>query len=808
MTMYCKGLMALALLVIAPLAASAAPTTPSQRLASAFIRTAMTRTMDDPLTIDTINGAITLTEEALQLDPDNADLWRLALDLALLAEHDDLRVRAVERLARLDPADEAVRLMRLDAAIDRYQTAPERIAAYEKLLAPDNMPRLGPPVASRLALDLALLYRREGDMEQFSTWLSQSIAQDSANRSAAAIAAGFFRMNVRDAQGEAELLTNLMLADPTDIATQVALAQLLLEHGAYTGAARIYRLAILGSQALGNPPANDLLADQAIAQWAAGDQNEALETLRKRQSDMDTLVRAQAKRNNADLSAIDLAKLSAQVDPTLATVAAVIHSGRHDDQAPASITAAIAAYQAKIDTLKKAKPENADPEKQAQLFLEMAWVSLWLGGDLQSVPGFIAAAEESQPLSQEAKNRFEGWLAYRRGELAKAAELLTPIASNDAAAGIGLALALLDQGRRQDAARQFLAANRSQPGSLIGIWAAGQIVNLLGQRMPLSDEAVKLEHLISSISAQFDRYPDDSSLAIAMRIVPSKLTFAPYEPIIFSIEITNNSFLPLTLDRDGPIRPQVIFSPIVNSASSQNLQPLRPIIVNIGRRLRLLPGEILTIPVDLRNYHPAEVINSLALNGTIVRLRAYLNFAAGLQGALRTSIYGTQTDAPIMWVEGQRVTEQWVKDTMTAIQGASNPDLLPRMALLSRAIAPNISAPDATAKSPVQDPKLLDAARAAFEDTYQKLDPVSQAWLLSVMPVNQPGASEGMQATLAMARKSENRLVRIAYLLYHAVGANDVMFDAAKRGDDPAVRQLAEIVQRDARKAALAPPKQ
>jgi len=812
MTWFCKiSMIAAAATLANPLLASAAPddqTTPAQRLASAFIDTALTRTMDDPLTIDTLNGAVLLTEEALQLDPDSPDLWRMALDLASLAERDDLKDRAVERLGQLDPADEAVRLMRLNAAIDRYQTAPERVAAYEKLLAPDNVSRLGGAVASRLALDLALLYRREGDMDQFSNWLSQSIVLDSSNRSAAAIAAGFFRMNVRDAVGEAELLTTLMLADPTDIATQVTLAQMLLEHGAYAAASRIYRLAILGSEALGNPPANDLLADQAIAQWANGDQQAALDTLGRRQAEMDAGARAQAKRKDPDLSEIDLAKLHAQLNPTLATVAAVIHAGRGDNEAPKAISDALSAYKVKIEGLSKTSPEKADPDpaELARLNLEMAWVSLWLGGDLESVPGFIAAAEQSQPLSQDAKDRFEGWLAYRRGDLAKAIELLTPVAPKDVAAQIGLGLALLKQGQKQDAARQFLAANRSQPGSLIGIWAAHQVVALIGQRVPLSDEAIKLEALINSISGQFDRYPEDSSLAVSMRILPSKLTFGPYEPVIFSIEITNNSFLPLGLDRDGPIRPQVIFSPLINSATAQNMQPLRPFVVNIGQRLRLAPREKLVVPVNLRNYHPADLINSLALDGTIIRLKAYLNFAAGLQGTLRPSIYGTQTDAPLMWIDGQRVTEAWVKDTTSAIADISMPGLLPRMALFSRAIAPNVGAPDATEKSPVQDAKVLDAARAAFEDTYQKLDGVSQAWLLSVMPVNQPGHAEGMQVTLAMARKSENRLVRIAYLLYHSVGANDVMFDAAKRGDDPAVRQLAEIVQRDALRAAAAPP--
>ena len=57
-------------------------------------------------------------------------------------------------------------------------------------------------------------------------------------------AVGFFRMNVDDPYAEAELLTSLVLADPTVIEPQTLLAQLLLENRAYTGAARLYVMSI------------------------------------------------------------------------------------------------------------------------------------------------------------------------------------------------------------------------------------------------------------------------------------------------------------------------------------------------------------------------------------------------------------------------------------------------------------------------------------------------------------------------------------------------------------------------------------
>jgi hypothetical protein len=45
-----------------------------------------------------------------------------------------------------------------------------------------------------------------------------------------------------------------------------------------------------------------------------------------------------------------------------------------------------------------------------------------------------------------------------------------------------------------------------------------------------------------------------------------------------------------------------------------------------------------------------------------------------------------------------------------------------------------------------------------------------------------------------MARKDEDKIVRISYLLYCLAGADDPMIDAARRGDDDDVRRVAEMM--------------
>src|SRR5688572_6247065 len=102
--------------------------TPSQRVASEFARSATARLSYDPLTVDALQMGIGLITEATALDPDNIEYWQTALNIAQMAEDEQLKAKAIERLTTLDPGHEVARLTRLNAALDRYQVFEERKA--------------------------------------------------------------------------------------------------------------------------------------------------------------------------------------------------------------------------------------------------------------------------------------------------------------------------------------------------------------------------------------------------------------------------------------------------------------------------------------------------------------------------------------------------------------------------------------------------------------------------------------------------------------------------------------------------------
>ena len=121
-------------------------------------------------------------------------------------------------------------------------------------------------------------------------------------------------------------------------------------------------------------------------------------------------------------------------------------------------------------------------------------------------------------------------------------------------------------------------------------------------------------------------------------------------------------------------------------------------------------------------------------------------------------------------------------------------DDLATMALLSH-LAPELQ-PGESSPDLVQF--VRDSAQALAEG-YAKLDPISQAWLLGVVP-----RISVLEPVLAMARKSTDKYVQISYLLFHVKNLDDPMLDAAKRSDDPDVKYAAEFLESAMSRAAAA----
>lgn len=782
---------------VAPVPAAAESSTPLQWLATRFTQVAITVLQEEPVLVEALDGAVVLCRLAVEADPQSSDAWRTLLKVAQLAERPQLQARALGMVARLDPHDEVVRLAYVHNAIDRYQTVEERVAMYERLLSPELRQRLGAAVSSRLAGDVALLLYRQGDVEAYGRWLAEAVALDPANRAAAASAAGFFRMRVEDPYAEAQLLVALLLADPISVTTQTALAQLLLEQGAYVGAQRLYRMTIRLDDKEGRAPTSGLLADYAVAQWGAGDAAGAIQTIQERQGKVDQAHRDQVSLQNPTLTLLELAELPpAPLSRTLATVRAAILNRLGDDQAGPALRGALAAHVANIEAMAAAEDPVGDLIAQANL--EAAWVAMWLAGnDTDEAVGFLEAAAGLGPqgrLPELQRVISEGWLALGQGDSLRAVQLLAPIAEQDSSARLGLSLAQLQRGRRGNAARGLLAVVRDQPGSVMGVWASDLLAQLVGQRPGPTPEAARMEELVAAIPAVVDRFIDEPTLAVSLRLRLAKTTFAPYEPIVLNLEITNNAPFPLAMDGGGPIRPSVAILTTASVSNRPEVGVISPLIVDIDRRLRLEPFQQLVIPVDLRRSDLEAVLNAYPLAGATVRVKVVLNYMVSTAGVVQPGHLGSEVQSPTLRIDGVRAVrsalyppfsidgvKEWVKESISAILDPDTVEDLKTMALLSHVVA--------KVRLPGLGQELSDA-EAALAEGFGKLDGPSRAWLLGVMP-----SAERLDPLRAMASQQTDKQVRISYLLYCLTGPDDPVLKAAKNGDDPDVRGVAELME-------------
>jgi hypothetical protein len=130
-------------------------------LGAAWLADLYPLTRDPDITDEGYQAALAMALRCARLAPDRRAAWDLALLLADQVEAGTpeparaARREALEALARLDPADDVVRLARLADAIDSHPTADARVRAYEAALSERNRAAIGSPCAARLAYQLA-----------------------------------------------------------------------------------------------------------------------------------------------------------------------------------------------------------------------------------------------------------------------------------------------------------------------------------------------------------------------------------------------------------------------------------------------------------------------------------------------------------------------------------------------------------------------------------------------------------------------------------------------------------------------------
>ena len=781
-------------------ATAAAPATFEQRidrmLSAALLADLFPFTRDPDISDEGYEAAMALALQCARLAPERRAGWDLVILLADQVEGGApdaaraARRESLAALARLDPADDVIRLARVAEAIESHTTADARVRAYESMLAPANRAALGGPVASRLAYQLASLESRIGNTELFARWLAESVKADPGYPAAAQAAAGFFRMRVSDPAADVELLSVAVEANPRDLATWSALVSVLLDGGAFKGAERAARLAITVAEAERRAETvYSLTGDLATALWGSGQRAEAMHELDLR---MNRLTEDFRRMISLMDPSITNERLTREFPPLPSSLSiAMLGVAKKDGNQKKLAELLDQALRGADAEIRRAKERGDSDAAIGSYDIQKVTTLLLFGSEMRTVPGLIESAAKSGALGDDGKARFEAMLLWRQGKPEEAAKALEPMRENDPLAHYAYASALADLKRPHEAAKEFRAIAESRIGTSISLLALDRLAEVLGQQVVLTSQltpalkevsAALDKALETQLPLALDEMMEHPLRALTVEVTPSSTQIKPYEQFSFTIRMRNNSRIPLAIGGDCPITGKVTMRAAAPRPGNSDPAELPPQPILIDRRLRLGPGEEITVNIEADLTMVGLVLNVQPLDAHLVSVAVVSNPSAAT-GGISAGFLGSVTGCPPIQFTGVDVTAEWLTESRALIRSAGNVDAVTRLALLVHAAA---------------DPKRLpEAARADTKaiwtdvvEAWKALPERAQAWVIGVMPEDTPE----MAPLLEAAKASTSPTVLRSWAITRVVDPKDPMLDVCRRSGDADLGKLADAV--------------
>ena len=781
-------------------ATAAAPATFEQRidrmLSAALLADLFPFTRDPDISDEGYEAAMALALQCARLAPERRAGWDLVILLADQVEGGApdaaraARRESLAALARLDPADDVIRLARVAEAIESHTTADARVRAYESMLAPANRAALGGPVASRLAYQLASLESRIGNTELFARWLAEAVKADPGYPAAAQAAAGFFRMRVSDPAADVELLSVAVEANPRDLATWSALVSVLLDGGAFKGAERAARLAITVAEAERRPETvYSLTGDLATALWGSGQRAEAMHELDLR---MNRLTEDFRRMISLMDPSITNERLTREFPPLPSSLSiAMLGVAKKDGNQKKLAELLDQALRGADAEIRRAKERGDSDAAVGSYDIQKVTTLLLFGSEMRTVPGLIENAAKSGALGDDGKARFEAMLLWRQGKPEEAAKALEPMRENDPLAHYAYASALADLKRPHEAAKEFRAIAESRIGTSISLLALDRLAEVLGQQVVLTSQltpalkevsAALDKALQTQLPLALDEMMEHPLRALTVEVTPSSTQIKPYEQFSFTIRMRNNSRIPLAIGGDCPITGKVTMRAAAPRPGNSDPAELPPQPILIDRRLRLGPGEEITVNIEADLTMVGLVLNVQPLDAHLVSVAVVSNPSAAT-GGISAGFLGSVTGCPPIQFTGVDVTAEWLTESRALIRSAGNVDAVTRLALLVHAAA---------------DPKRLpEAARADTKaiwtdvvEAWKALPERAQAWVIGVMPEDTPE----MAPLLEAAKASTSPTVLRSWAITRVVDPKDPMLDVCRRSGDADLGKLADAV--------------
>ncbi|MCA9288563.1 MAG: hypothetical protein KDA05_08255 [Phycisphaerales bacterium] len=745
--------------------------------------------------VDDFRMAMLAFDVAAEVRPDDANLLRRASEAAFTAGDPGALEAYTRRIVALDGRDTVAQLRLITMRIGRYQSAAERLAAYDRLLGPAGR-SLDASVRSRLALDAAVLARETGDEDRFVEYLKQATALDATNKEAAALALAYFQAAVpEDAIGRLQLMMNLMLADPVDPHVNMGLVEELLANGAIQQAGRFHNnaLAIVGAA---DPQIATLLEKRGlILMWHVQGPERVVEALNQRLGQL----RHAAAVNVADLQRQGLAIREEQRPENtrldrefeLVRLMAADAAGLRDMAAAsaadftATATSVFEFYQ---------RPENRPTgeagQQLAQLIIDM-WIETlvvraWANADLpqlrdelrQTVENLGDRVNLDEPLA---------WFALRNGQPAEALEFFERTMGRLYRSRLGRAIALEQLGQREAATEAYADIARHDPTSVQSAWARSRVVFLTGQDLARTEFADEMSSIAESIPVAIDRMLRDPNEFMRMTLDATPERLAPLDIANVDLVLANRGSMPLGLGTDRPIESRLLLSPEARVGSRPVIGAVQPEVLDVEHRLRLERGDELHVPLYAENGFTAAFMDSQAASRTGVAWRVIQGFQITGGSYVRGPLCLSAATREV-YREPLLLARLTPEDLVVAIRTCPE-DMVP--AACRAAYAVSLSTNYGLRCTTEQ----AAAMATALGERYGAADVATRRMMIAMVPSEPLVAGFGAfddAVRSDISAQSDVRLLLLA-LLTRARTADDAIIEACRNSGDPRLFEAAAI---------------
>jgi hypothetical protein len=414
---------------------------------------------------------------------------------------------------------------------------------------------------------------------------------------------------------------------------------------------------------------------------------------------------------------------------------------------------------------------------------DMLWVPAVFGYELQTLADRLAEIDSESPLVLRAK----GWLALQRGETERARALFQPRAGSDPFAALGLGRTLMDGSPAQT--RQLRSVTHTWPRSIPALLSARQLVS--------TRQSVEPTRAGNVLRQVMDRYPSKiwrSELRVmpwtrfTARALREEADYLAALPVELTLE--NVSGLALSLGRGGTLPTQVMLQ--LRAATEAAALNVPPVVVNLGRQLRLEAGASVTVRSWLGRTEVGALLQQVPMADVLVQGQAVLDPRMSRTGTIASGPLGGRQEMTIRR-RGAAATPENLAAWTDALTGADRVVTMQAVARLAQLLGtpPQAEAEDA---APLLDPRQRQDVAAALTDAYAEFDPPLRAWTVLMSPASEQ-VQEALRTMLDQARRAEDAGIRLAYLSRHVRAADDPVLLASLRGGDPEVRAFAQAVQ-------------